>query len=98
MLICDICLVHHDELWGFPVAEFFEPVTIVRNIAGEWAVCDECKPLIEARDAQRTRGAPEYGAARVPAVRALLCVALCPHQGSVRPDPGSDDAALRRLR
>ena len=51
-MICDVCLVERAELWGFPVAGFHEPFSDTTNKAGEWAICDDCRPLLEAGDSQ----------------------------------------------
>jgi hypothetical protein len=75
-VICDICLAPHEELWGFSVAGFYEPFTDVVNVAGEWGVCDECKLLIDARDAAGIVARVKTDSARVTRLIAPFYVML----------------------
>lgn len=49
-MLCDFCLTPCREAWAVTVNDFREPVYKVVNVAGQWAACDGCWPLLMARD------------------------------------------------
>jgi hypothetical protein len=51
VMICDFCLVQCKQLWAFTTTTFEDRVLPLINPRGEWGACDDCKPFIEARDA-----------------------------------------------
>jgi rubredoxin len=47
-LVCDFCSGTENVRWVFPCRDFSNPSVPNHTSIGDWAACDECKPLIEA--------------------------------------------------
>lgn len=48
--VCDFCSGTENVRWVFPCQDFSDPAIPGHSSIGDWAACDDCKPLIEAED------------------------------------------------